>query len=231
MLVAQLEVAVDLMVTGRYHEAIPIFDQMLVDLRSYFLAQRVYIESIESDLTVCESSAAPQMEPFLSRIWVARSNECGRASEYPIFERAILVKGGADCDANPWPGETNASIITASVLYNKGLIFHVLSRFHEAKIGNFYIQKARSFYLDALKLVHTCSPCISDCFWLKSVLLTNLGQICSHVYDRSGEQMCLLEIAKLISCRLEDVVVEGGESDLNLNVVLLFGAHRPAPAA
>ena len=204
-----------------------ILDHVIHDLKAYFHAQQVQLA--ESDPKSKAQVAVPTVEVRLGPEIESKSSSGLLASEFPIVRKALLIRGGA---TSAWSTEMNIAKITSAILFNKGLIFHLRSEgdkntpYHAA-----HINKARIFYQKALELIYTCSPSEHDDFLLKSILLNNLGQICSSACDRCGEQVYLTELEKLLRHRHESDKMDGTESELILTLVLLLGVHRPAPAA
>ncbi|GKY96290.1 hypothetical protein MPSEU_000588700 [Mayamaea pseudoterrestris] len=230
MIIAHLERAVCLMASGSYIEAVSVLDQTLQELRTNFLAQEEELVDEADSASLDELMPSPTLNAILGPICAATACETLSTGEYPIYKRAMLVSGMVD--ESVLSNEVNVAVISAVVLFNKGLIFHILGQGNSKCLAiETYITRARTIYNKALCLITACSPSTCDNFWLKSILLNNLGQICFYKCDRTGEQLCLMEMEKLLIHRVEDNAIEGEETDLQLNVVLLFGVHRPSPAA
>ena len=228
MLATQLEQAASLMATGCYREAMSMLDQVLEMLRVHFFAQEVEQTSADK-LSGFGTFTSPIIEASLGPVCVATSAIEIATSEYRVFERAILIQSGDDCVL---ASEENVAVATAAALYNKGLILHVLGHGDPTRLAaEAYITKARLLYEKAHCLINMCSPSADNNFWLKCALHNNLGQICYHVNDRPAEQIFLMGLDQLLTHRLDQHTVEGDEADLLFNVILLFGVHRPSPAA
>ena len=234
MVVSELQFAVSLMEGGHYEEAITAMDQMLGQLRTYFFAQEKLTEA-ESKISRQEAwPATATVEAFLGPRCVPvahRSTENkAHATEYPVYERAMILRVVNDDSA--WTNEVNVAVITSVVLYNKGLIFHMLGQGHGAGHHvELYNTRAKALYEKALHLINTCSSAVEQNFWIKSVLLTNIGQICSYLCDRPGEQACLAHIDHLLAHRNIQANSGHDETEIYMNVVFLLGVHRPSPAA
>jgi hypothetical protein len=227
MIVSRLQEAVRFIVSGSYQEAFHVLDETLVNLNSYFQAQQDKLN--ETDL-VGESLPSPTVEAILGPYCIAQCGEVFHQSEYPMYGRAMLIQGVDDASA--WASEVNVAVLAAVVLYNKGLICHILGQ-GSTKISGaeHYNTRARVMYEKAFNLVNTCNPSIESNFWLKLVLLNNLGQLFSYICDRSSEQLCLSNLDMLLTHKQIQDARSCEEMELKLNVMLLLGVHRPAPAA
>ena len=223
MIVSQLQFAVSLMVAGRYDEATMTLDHLLVQLRKYFFAHETLAETKRPVATV-EAFLGPRCSAHRSIVNTAQ------AMEYPIYERVMLIRGVDDHSA--WANEMDVAVITSVVLFNKGLIFHIIGqRFGAGKNTELNMARAKVLYEKACHLIRTCSSSVDQNFWIKLVLVNNLGQICSSLCDRSGEQACLVYIDQLLTHRYKQEGCGYDEKELQLNVMLLLGAYRPSPAA
>ena len=218
----RFEEAVSHMATGCYGKAVNLLDQILDELRMHLSAHDVAHGGIFD-----RRLSLPSVEASLGPVCIApmpRPN-----SEYRLFERAIMIQ---QCDDAVWVAEENVAVATAATLYNKALILHLLGEGDTSRLDiESYITKARLLYEKALCLINTCSPSPDNNFGLKCALLNNIGKICYHVNDRPAEQIFLMGMEKILNHRLKHHAFEGDEARLLFNVILLFGAHRPSPAA
>ena len=120
-----IEQAVNYMATGSFSKAMNVLDHAIHGLRAYFHAQGVRM-AVEHDAypTKNAEGAISGVEMILGPDLGAASNKSLTRSEYPIFKRAVLIRGAETID---WSSEVNVAKITAAILFNKGLIFHLLS--------------------------------------------------------------------------------------------------------
>jgi hypothetical protein len=227
MIVSRLHLAVSLMTKGFYEEAIAELDDTIKSLKTYFYTQQDELTQKDS---VNESCRSPTVEAVLGPSCVACSNSRFRSSEYPIYDRAMLLHSVEN--QTDWTCEVNVAVVSAVALYNKGLVFHLMGQGNvETSRMEAYNARALSLYENALKLISTCSPSNEQSLCLKVALLHNSGQLYSYICDRASEQLCLAYIDKLLIHKEMRHGKIDDESELKLNVMLLLGSHRPSPAA
>jgi tetratricopeptide (TPR) repeat protein len=237
MFTVVLQQAAVSMASGSYDKAIIILDQAIRELKSFFQAQAL---SPGFNHDAVSSHVQIVLGPSCCSCDAPRTTGC-TLTAYSTLSTALLIQTTFDDDSDQH-SHLDVAIITAVVLYNKGLVFQLLGQgSSQAVTKEKYTAKAKVMYEKALQLVQTCSSCAdSQDFWIKSALLNNLGQISSEYCNRKEEQLYLLCLDQLLSDRRPDAdygqvfdrqnfVTE--EVELSLNVILLRGFHRPSPAA
>jgi hypothetical protein len=224
-IVFRLGQAINLMETGAFHDAMLALDDALSNLKAYFQ------QTADDNLISSSNSEAlePQVEAVLGPSSAMITSSLLRHDASPIFGRAMSIQG---LNESFCCREEDVAIVAAVLLFNKGLIYHLLGLPENIDA---YLSRAKAMYEKSLALINACSMSPMDNFWLKSMLLHHLGELLFCLCDRSGELLCWINLEQLLShrrleCGRHELTNEIIELQLNVTM-LLESVHRPAPAA
>ena len=215
--------AIELLQDGQYSEASALFREALSQLLSQMIEETQGLrleDNIKFRPVLVRESTGPSSEKL--------HYQDGNA--FSLYDRAFLFDAVADAEATLLTTEKYQNIMSAILLYNLGLTYHLMGMQNLTSLDT-NLKKALKLYTMILDIADKCQDDdVSNIFFLAA--WNNMGHVHSQFCDEREVQRCL-ECLRSVLAVIDDHDEAWDEdySYFQMNVLFLHGQDSVATAA